>query len=216
MKKFILSLFFLLPLCLFANFYDGKVVYKNGEIANVQIEFPVKTTSKKLVIKVNGKKTDLNADDISFFIVYLNDGKDSFVFKRGRDSRFDKEGNLITRDKSGLWTLLIKVYDDIIVSETAQKYGVKKVKNVDQLIAVFDKNSAGYYGYLLTKPDEDLVFYFMNINKNLLVKSIERSQNHLFSKCPNFSKNIDYKKLEKGDFVMEIARLYDECVKTKK
>jgi hypothetical protein len=216
MKKFIFLLFLVLPLCLFAKFYDGKVIYKNGETANVQIEFPVKTTSKQLVIKIDDKKTVLNADDVSFFSVFLNNGNDTFVFKRGKDSKFDKEGNLITKKKAGLWTLLIKVYDDIIVSETAHKYDIKKEKNVDKLIAFFDKNGAGYYGYLLTKPDEDFVFYFMNINKSVLVKSIERSQKHLFSKCPNFSENIDYKKLEKGDFVMEIAKLYDECVKTRK
>lgn len=208
---------FLMPLGVFAKFYDGKVIYKNGETVDLQINFPLKTTSKKLSVSINGKKQKIDADKIAYIVVSLNNGENNFVFKRGRDSRFDKEGNISTKRKKGVWTLIDKAYENIIVSETAQSYVIKKSKTKDKeerMIAVFDAQSTSRFGTLLSKPDDDLVFFFLDVRKNFLKKSIERSQDYLFSKCPNFSETIDYKNLEVGNFVHEIAKLYNECTKT--
>jgi|SRR5690554_786534 len=217
MKKILLLFIFLMPLALFAKFYDGKVIYKSGETVDLQINFPLKTTSKKLSVLMNGKKQKLDADKIAYIVVFLNNGKNNFVFKRGKDSRFDKEGNISTKKKTGIWTLIIKAYDHIIISETAQSYIVKKSKTKDKaetMIAVFDAQSTSRFGTLLSKPDDDLVFFFLDVRKNFLKKSIERSQDYLFSKCANFAETIDYDSLESGNFIHEIAEIYNKCTNT--
>lgn len=214
MKNFLLFMLFLMPLGVFAKFHDGKVVYKSGKTIDLQIKFPLKTTSKKLSVSINGKKQKLEADKIAYIVVSLNDGKNNFVFKRGRDSRFDKEGNISNRKKTGVWTLILTAYENIIVSETAESYVVKKSRTKDKeerMIAVFNSQSTSRFGTLLSKPDDDLVFFFLDVRKNFLKKSIEKSQNYLFSKCANFAEKIDYENLESGLFVHEIAKLYDEC-----
>lgn len=214
-KNILILLFFFLPLVVFSKFYNGKVVYRNSETIDLEIKFPVKTEAKNLTVKINGEVKKIIADEIDYFVVFLNGGKSSFIFKRGKVGWFDKEGG-IKPDNKGRFTLVKKVYNNLIVSETAIYYEVKKRKGEENMIAVFNRDSELTYGNFLFKPKDDLFFVVYNTQKRALKKSFERNLDYLFSDCPGFAEMVDYDELERGNYVNEIAILYDECIEANK
>ncbi len=216
MKKLILLLLFFMPLLGLAKFYNGKIVYNNGKVSEVQVNLPLKASKKSISVKINNKKESVKISDIKYLIVTSNSGED-FVFKRGKLKRVNKDGeiksaSLLGKDVDGL-TLVDKVYDDIIVSLGAQQYTIKKVKGKETMYAVSESNSAGAYGYVLSKPDDENIYFFFNSAAELKI-SLKRTKDILFSKCPEFAESINYKELDKKQsFVHQIAEEYNNCVK---
>jgi|26BtaG_2_1085354.scaffolds.fasta_scaffold00098_20 hypothetical protein len=210
MKKLIVLFYLFVPFLLFAKFYNGEIIYNNGSSKSIQIALPISATKQSITVKINDKKESIKIAEIKYLIVSLNDNQNKYLFKRGNVSRVNKAGEIITKEKTHLLSLVDEAYEDIIVSCDALQYIVKKIKGKETLIAVYH---GGIGGYVLSAPDDDRLLFFMNHPKALRV-SISRSEAYLFSKCPGFSESINYKELNRrGSFVHEIAEKYNHCIK---
>lgn len=209
MKKLILFLLFVMPLSLFAKFYDGTVMYKNGKTVDLQISFPLAPTAKKLNVKINGKTQKIVADELAYFTVTIDNGNSTFLFRRVQIADIDKNGNL-KKLKKGYrnWAIVEKTYKNTIIYDLGINYGVKKVKGTEKMIRVYQAVDANLIG----KIDEDIAFVMFDTNKRALRVGLKRAEKYLFDKCPDFTEKINVKEMDRRNVVYQIAEFYDECV----
>jgi|SRR5690554_247568 len=209
MKKLLLLFIFLMPLALFAKFYDGQIIYKNGKTVDLQISFPLNPTAKKLKVKIDGKTQKLVADEIAYFTVAIDKGNSTFLFRRVQIGSIDKNGNLKKLRKGNRgWAIVEKAYKNTIIYDVGTKYGVKKVKGTERMVRVYE---AGMDANLIGKPDEDIAFVMFDASKWALRIGLKRAEKYLFDKCPDFTEKINVKEMGRRDVVYQIAEFYDEC-----
>lgn len=154
MKNILLTLLLLFPLLISAKSYKGTIYYKNDNRAvNLEIQMPIKVDAKKLKVKINGKSESIDASTLSYLDIYLNDGTKKITFKRGKVSHFKKNGEIRKRQNVDVWSMLTDVRENIIVSAAGLMYDVKKKKNEEYILIIFNPISQGFY---LSKANSDI------------------------------------------------------------
>jgi|SRR5690554_5043835 len=215
MKKLLLFFIFLMPLALFAKFYDGKVIYKSGETVDLQINFPLNPRSKKLTVKIDGKTQKLDPNEIAYFTVSIDNGNSTFVFRRIEIWGFDKNGKMSEHNFFGItkgWAMVDKVYKNMIVYDLGDKYGIKKVRGKERMVVAYWVGM-GSNSNLIGKPDEDITFVLFDTSTDgAFKKGLERAEKYLFDKCPNFSEKFNIKEMNRKEIIAyQIAEFYDKC-----
>lgn len=208
MKQLLLILTCVLPLTVSAKFYKGTIYYKtDGKSVDVEIEMPINVLAKNIHVKINGAKRKISSDELNFLRVYLNEGKDTYVMKRGHLVNFKKNN----RERKGVkvWSLLDDVRETIAASFAGRAYVVQKIKGEEKIVVVYDPSTQGYY---LSKPNDDkLVFIEPSIGRKLKTM-IQNTQDYLFPECENFADNIDFKKLKAPNHIENLLDEYDKCL----
>ncbi|HNP33117.1 MAG TPA: hypothetical protein PKN96_07475 [Flavobacterium sp.] len=218
MKK-LLFLFILVPLSVFAKFYDGTITYNDGSTKKGLIEIPENASRQEISFKTDlkAKPEKISIDDVKGFEITSgkNDVPTKFVsiyLAKGplygtKECKVDKKKSWVRIEKEGGITL----YSSYIGYRPGVRGG-----------AIHDSGWPPETYFFLGRPDKDYaVFFWMYIesagttiavNNFKVIKRLTAT--HFETKCPELENFID-----KDDFktngIVRIVELYDEHCGTK-
>ncbi|MBB1138950.1 hypothetical protein [Myroides sp. WP-1] len=212
MKHALLLLLLLLPFLSVARSYKGTIYYKKDNRAvNVEIQMPFEVNAKKLKVKINGKKQKIEAENLSYMDIYLNNGKTKVSFKRGKISHFKKNGEIRKRQNVDVWSMLTDVREHITVSLAGMLYDVKKKKNEEHILVVFHPT---VYGYYLSKSNSDILVSTDPAIGESFESKIGGAKELLFPECPDIMERyeIAQKNEKKSNRINVLIETYEACL----
>ncbi|WP_158960864.1 hypothetical protein [Myroides fluvii] len=212
MKNILLTLLLLFPLLISAKSYKGTIYYKNDNRAvNLEIQMPIKVDAKKLKVKINGKSESIDASTLSYLDIYLNDGTKKITFKRGKVSHFKKNGEIRKRQNVDVWSMLTDVRENIIVSAAGLMYDVKKKKNEEYILIIFNPISQGFY---LSKANSDILVNTDPYFDESFESKLGGAKDLLFPECENIMELFaEAQKSEKKSNRLEVLiKTYENCL----
>lgn len=212
MKNTLVLFILLLPFFLHAKSYKGTIYYKNDNRAvNVEIQLPIAVNAKKLKVVINGQKQKIDANQLAYFDVYLNNGKDKYAFKRGQISHYKKKGGVRKGQNMYVWSMIDDVREHIMSSAAGLQYAVKKRKGKEYILIVFNPWTQGHY---LSKPDSDILVATHPLFGESFEMKVANAKDLLFPECENIMEHYATLKKEtkQRDHASVVMDAYEACL----